>query len=62
MAAGHSGLFIETSALDDAVLRIQASEGEAGHRRSFMGWRCCTIRDPFGNLFDLIDANQKGDA
>ena len=26
------------------------------------GGRCCTIRDPFGNLFDLIDANQKGDA
>ena len=27
-----------------------------------LGGRCCTIKDPFGNLFDLIDARMKGDA
>ena len=61
--SGHSGLFIETDILDDAVTRIQASAGEA---KDIViqpwGGRCCTIRDPFGNLFDLVDANQKGDA
>lgn len=61
--SGHSGLFIETDALDDAVARIQASDGAAMEIVVHSwGGRCCTVRDPFGNLFDLIDANQKGDA
>ena len=61
--SGHSGLFIATENLDSVVLRIQASDGEAMDIVVHSwGGRCCTIRDPFGNLFDLIDANQKGDA
>ena len=61
--SGHSGLFIETAGLDDVVARIQASEGDAMDICVHTwGGRCSTIRDPFGNLFDLIDANQKGDA
>ena len=61
--SGHSGLFIETDALDAVVERIREHGGQARdievHR---WGGRSATIRDPFGNLFDLIDANQKGDA
>ena len=61
--SGHSGLFIETDSLDTVVDRIRASDGEAMDIVVHAwGGRCCTIRDPFGNLFDLIDANQKGDA
>ena len=61
--SGHSGLFIETDDLDAAVERIAGSDGAA---RDIVvhawGGRCCTVSDPFGNLFDLIDANMKGDA
>jgi predicted enzyme related to lactoylglutathione lyase len=60
---GHSGLFIETADLDEVVERIRASEGEAMDIVVHAwGGRCCTVRDPFGNLFDLIDSDQKGDA
>lgn len=60
---GHSGLFIETHDLDAVVARVEASDGEAmGIVVHDWGGRCCTIRDPFGNLFDLIDSQQKGDA
>lgn len=60
---GHSGLFIETERFDDAVDTIRMSGGET-HDIVVHAWggRCCTVRDPFGNLFDLIDAGQKGDA
>ena len=60
---GHSGLFVETDSLDDIVERVGGSDGQAMDIvvHAWSG-RCCTIRDPFGNLFDLIDANQKGDA
>jgi len=58
---GHSGLFIETDGFDDVVERINNS----GVRRFEIvvhdwGGRCCTVVDPFGNLFDLIDASKKG--
>ena len=61
--SGHSGLFIETDDLDNVVARIQ----EVGAKTSGIevhewGGRCCSITDPFGNIFDLIDARQKGDA
>ncbi len=61
--SGHSGLFIETENFDDVVARIR----EAGARTTGIevhGWggRCCSITDPFGNIFDLIDARQKGNA
>jgi predicted enzyme related to lactoylglutathione lyase len=61
--SGHSGLFIETADLDAAVDRIRDGGGEV-HDIEVYAWggRCATVRDPFGNLFDLIDANQKGDA
>ena len=60
---GHSGLFIETADIDKVVARVLASQGDAkGIVVHEWGGRCCTVRDPFGNLFDLIDANQKGDA
>ena len=61
--SGHSGLFIETEDLDEVVSRIRE---QGGYARDIVvhawGGRCATIKDPFGNLFDLIDANQKGDA
>ncbi len=61
--SGHSGLFIETDELDAAVDRIHDGGGET-HDIEVHAWggRCCTVRDPFGNLFDLIDSNMKGDA
>lgn len=60
---GHSGLFIETERLDDTVASIRRHGGET-HDIVVHAWggRCCTVRDPFGNLFDLIDAAQRGDA
>ena len=60
---GHSGLFIETDKLDKVVDRIRASNGSAMDIVTHAwGGRCSTVKDPFGNLFDLIDAKQKGDA
>ena len=61
--SGHSGLFIETDSIDDDVGRIRDRGGETFDIVVHpWGGRCCTIRDPFGNLFDLIDARMKGDA
>ena len=61
--SGHSGLFIETDDLDAAVERIRDSDGAAREIEVHAwGGRCCTVSDPFGNLFDLIDARMKGDA
>lgn len=47
----------------NVVGRIRASGADAKDIvvRAWSG-RCCTVRDPFANLFDLIDAHQKGDA
>lgn len=60
--SGHSGLFIETEDLDGTVERIRDNGGKtteiAVHE---WGGRCSSVTDPFGNIFDLIDANQKGD-
>ena len=61
--SGHSGLFIETNRLDEVVERIRERGGETFDIVVHAwGGRSCTVRDPFGNLFDLIDANMKGDA
>ncbi len=61
--SGHSGLFIETGSLDDIVNRVRESGAKATdivvHK---WGGRCSSVTDPFGNIFDLIDANQKGNA
>lgn len=61
--SGHSGLFIETDELEDVVARIRAA-GAKTTAIEVHGWggRCCSITDPFGNIFDLIDARQKGNA
>lgn len=60
--SGHSGLFIETDNLDDVINRISSfgakTNGIIVHE---WGGRSCSVTDPFGNIFDLIDANQKGD-
>ncbi len=60
--SGHSGLFIETDELDATVNRIRSFGGKATdivvHE---WGGRCCSVTDPFGNMFTLIDAKQKGD-
>ena len=59
--SGHSGLFIETDDLDEIVDRVRESGRKATdiviHK---WGGRCSSITDPFGNIFDLIDTNQKG--
>ena len=59
--SGHSGMFIETDELDTVVARIRTHGGAVGeiivHE---WGGRCCSIADPFGNIFDLIDSNCKG--
>lgn len=61
--AGHSGLFIEVDDFDQVIERIRKA-GETTHDIVVHAWggRCCTIQDPFGNLFDLIDSNMKGSA
>lgn len=61
--AGHSGLFIETEKIDQVVDRVR-SNCDTTFEIVVHSWggRSCTVRDPFGNLFDLIDANMKGDA
>ena len=62
--SGHSGLFIETGNIDEVVDRIRAGGGGQAMEIVTHAWggRCCTVKDPFGNLFDLIDERQKGDA
>ncbi|MEM7481919.1 MAG: VOC family protein [Acidobacteriota bacterium] len=60
--SGHSGLFIETEDLDGAVARIREFGGKATVIEVHAwGGRCSSVTDPFGNIFDLIDAAQKGD-
>lgn len=59
--SGHSGLFIETDDLDIVIDRVNhfgaKTSGIVIHE---WGGRCCSVTDPFGNIFDLIDTNQKG--
>lgn len=59
--SGHSGLFIETDTLDTTIKRVR-SYGAKTTEITVHKWggRCCSITDPFGNIFDLIDSNQKG--
>ena len=60
--SGHSGLFIETAALDEVVARIREQGGKATPIEVHeWGGRCCSVTDPFGNIFSLIDARQHGD-
>lgn len=61
--SGHSGLFIETDTLDTTVNRLR----NLGTKTTDIvvhkwGGRCCSVTDPFGNVFDLIDVSQKGEA
>ena len=59
--SGHSGLFIETKSLDNVVAAIQDAGGKTFEIEVHAwGGRCCSVTDPAGNIFDLIDANQKG--
>ena len=61
--SGHSGLFIATDNFDTVVTRIRrAGAKTAGIGVHSWGGRCCSITDPFGNIFDLIDAKQTGNA
>lgn len=58
---GHSGLFIETNELDAAIQRIREFGGKAREIEVYQwGGRACSVTDPFGNIFDLIDSQQKG--
>lgn len=61
--SGHSGLFIAVDDLDAIANRVRVTGGTctdiAVHE---WGGRSCSVTDPFGNIFDLIDANQIGDA
>ena len=61
--SGHSGLFIETEHIDEVVERIR-SNGAKTFEIVVQSWggRSCTVQDPFGNMFDLIDANMTGNA
>jgi predicted enzyme related to lactoylglutathione lyase len=61
--SGHSGLFIETDDLDSVIERIRHFGAKTTEIEVHeWGGRCCSVTDPFGNIFDLIDADQKGDA
>lgn len=61
--SGHSGLFVETAALDETIDRVR----NAGYSATDIvvhtwGGRCSSVTDPSGNIFDLIDAAQTGDS
>jgi predicted enzyme related to lactoylglutathione lyase len=59
--SGHSGLFIETADLDTVIKRIQAYGAKTTDITVHQwGGRSCSVTDPFGNIFDLIDSHQKG--
>jgi len=59
--SGHSGLFIETGDLDTIVNKIREFGGKTTDITIHeWGGRCCSVTDPFGNIFDLIDSNNKG--
>jgi hypothetical protein len=59
----HSGLFSETDDLDGAVDRSRKFDGKTTEIVVHQwGGRCCSETDPFGNIFDPIEANQKGAA
>lgn len=61
--SGHSGLFIETDALDSTVEKIRNWGGKATDIEVYLwGGRCSSVTDPFGNIFTLIDSRQKGNA
>ena len=56
--SGHSGLFIQTENLDEMVEYIRVNGGKTTEIVTHeWGGRCCSITDPFGNIFDLIDGS-----
>lgn len=56
--SGHSGLFIETDELDRINGKIRQSGGKTTKiTKHEWGGRSCSVTDPFGNIFDLIDAS-----
>lgn len=60
--SGHTGLFIETDELDNIVKKICNVGGKTNEITTHeWGSRCCSVTDPFGNIFDIIDSNKKGD-
>ncbi|MGA0254101.1 MAG: VOC family protein [Bacteroidetes bacterium] len=60
--SGHSGLFLATESLDHVVDRLEkAGVTHRGIRVHDWGGRSCSVFDPSGNIFDLIDAHQQGD-
>ena len=59
--SGHSGLFVKTHNLDSLVARLEAAGVEHRDIRVHdWGGRSCSVFDPSGNIFDLIDAGQIG--
>lgn len=61
--SGHSGLFIATDDLDRVVERVRRTGAKATAIQTYRwGGRCSSVTDPFGNIFDLIDAQRTGDA
>ena len=59
--SGHSGLFVETDNIDGLVARLEAAGVEhRGIRVHDWGGRSCSVFDPSGNIFDLIDAGHMG--
>jgi catechol 2,3-dioxygenase-like lactoylglutathione lyase family enzyme len=60
--SGHSGLMIETEDLDTVVARLETAGVKTfGIQVHEWGGRCCSVKDPSGSIFDLVDANQRGD-
>lgn len=60
--SGHCGLFIETDDLDSVISRLD-EDGARHHGIRVHAWggRSCSVVDPSGNSFDLIDSRQRGD-
>lgn len=59
--SGHSGLFIETDQLDAVIGRLEVA-GVKTFGIKLQEWegRSCSVEDPSGNIFDLIDSSRKG--
>ncbi len=60
--SGHSGLFIATDALDEVIERVvSAGFKTSGIEVHEWGGRTCSVWDPSGNIFSLIDEKQAGE-
>ena len=61
--AGHyTSFMLETDDLDGVLTRVEAAGYEA-HPAEITRWggRIAAVRDPFGNILNLLDGNQPGD-